>query len=218
MGKESYIEFIGDDQAYLNWVADNPQGYVVNALASKGQGYRVLHNSSCSSVRHLSSAASEGGFTERAYIKICASSVEALKRWSFDHGATSACFSKICKVCFKEDEFRQELAEFARSVEQALRSDARARRERLDDYDGVVSATTVEARVYSRNPEVVAETLLRAGGVCEACFSEAPFRRKSDNSPYLEVHHVTPLSEGGLDLLSNTKALCPNCHRKAHFG
>ncbi|MFG0887285.1 HNH endonuclease [Vibrio sp. CJQ_6] len=72
--------------------------------------------------------------------------------------------------------------------------------------------------VYERNPYVVVQALQRANGNCEVCFQPAPFLRKSDGSPYLEVHHEVPLSQGGEDTLSNVVALCPNCHRKSHFG
>ncbi len=64
---------------------------------------------------------------------------------------------------------------------------------------------------------MVAYVLQRANGYCEECNNPAPFRRASDNSPYLEVHHIKPLSEGGEATTENAKALCPNCHRKAHF-
>ena len=71
---------------------------------------------------------------------------------------------------------------------------------------------------YKRNPDVVAEALIRANGICNGCFKNAPFLRKKDRSPYLEVHHVIPLSEGGEDTVKNVIALCPNCHREKHFG
>ena len=38
------------------------------------------------------------------------------------------------------------------------------------------------------------------------------------NRPFLEVHHVKRLAKGGADVPSNTVALCPNCHRAAHYG
>lgn len=52
----------------------------------------------------------------------------------------------------------------------------------------------------------------RANGHCQLCGMEAPFKRP-DGLPYLEVHHVIPVSEGGCDDVSNLVALCPNCHR-----
>ncbi|WP_223549270.1 HNH endonuclease signature motif containing protein [Pseudomonas sp. A-B-19] len=76
----------------------------------------------------------------------------------------------------------------------------------------------VTSFVYQRNPYVVLRALQRANGVCEHCFSAAPFIRNSDGSPYLEVHHKIPLAQGGKDTFENTVALCPNCHRLMHFG
>ena len=76
----------------------------------------------------------------------------------------------------------------------------------------------VIARAFIRNPDVVAEVLYRANGICENCCQPAPFVRRTDSSPYLEVHHRTPLAENGDDTLENAIALCPNCHRQAHFG
>lgn len=76
----------------------------------------------------------------------------------------------------------------------------------------------VNHTVFIRNQVVVAEVLNRAGGYCEICKNEAPFLRESDNSPYLEVHHKVTLAEGGDDTVENAIALCPNCHRKEHYG
>lgn len=71
---------------------------------------------------------------------------------------------------------------------------------------------------FQRNPDVIAEVLVRADGHCECCGACAPFARSSDGSPYLEVHHVRTLADGGEDTIENAVALCPNCHRKKHFG
>ncbi|HFD4276706.1 TPA: HNH endonuclease [Vibrio parahaemolyticus] len=71
---------------------------------------------------------------------------------------------------------------------------------------------------YRRDPDVVAEALYRAEGFCEKCKEKAPFIKRSNGEPYLEVHHIIPLSQGGLDSLENVISLCPNCHREIHFG
>ena len=71
---------------------------------------------------------------------------------------------------------------------------------------------------YDRSEEVKDATLNRANGICEKCKSPAPFKRKKDNKPYLEVHHIIQLAHGGEDATKNTTALCPNCHRNVHFG
>lgn len=76
----------------------------------------------------------------------------------------------------------------------------------------------VETVVFVRNPDVVDEVLERANGICEKCENKAPFFRKSDNSAYLEVHHKIRLADDGDDTVENAIALCPNCHREAHYG
>ena len=64
---------------------------------------------------------------------------------------------------------------------------------------------------------MIAEVLLRANGMCECCHMPAPFI-KVNCEPYLEVHHVIPLSQDGEDTVDNAEALCPNCHREKHYG
>jgi len=68
---------------------------------------------------------------------------------------------------------------------------------------------------YVRDPAVKAWVLQGAGGKCEGCDAAAPFAG-IDGLPYLEVHHVMPLSSHGSDTTTNAVALCPNCHRRCH--
>jgi len=69
---------------------------------------------------------------------------------------------------------------------------------------------------FLRDPLVKAWVLKNAKGTCEGCNRSAPFEL-IDGSPFLEVHHVRPLAEGGSDQISNAVALCPNCHRRCHL-
>ena len=71
---------------------------------------------------------------------------------------------------------------------------------------------------YVRNPYVVAAALLRAGERCEVPDCARELFLRHDGTPYLEVHHLVPLSKGGADTLSNVAALCPSCHREMHHG
>ena len=71
---------------------------------------------------------------------------------------------------------------------------------------------------YVRDSRVARQALERANGKCEECGNPAPFVRASTGEPYLEVHHETPLAAGGSDTMDNVVALCPNCHRKRHYG
>jgi 5-methylcytosine-specific restriction protein A len=108
--------------------------------------------------------------------------------------------------------------EFRRSVKESLKDNQLNRLKRLTRANKTPKKIKVTSTVFIRNPDVVAETLVRADGTCESCLTEAPFLRVKDRTPYLEVHHKLQLSKGGEDSVDNTIALCPNCHRKEHYG
>lgn len=108
--------------------------------------------------------------------------------------------------------------DFAKKVAESLQLSPAQRRNRLKiakKHPNIIEVTTT---VFIRNPDVVVEVLRRAKGYCESCGKIAPFKRASDGTPYLEVHHLVRLVDNGEDSVENAVALCPNCHRKAHFG
>lgn len=108
--------------------------------------------------------------------------------------------------------------DFDRQVQAAARLSREERNARMRAWPPTPKRMQVTATVFKRNPLVVAAVLERANGHCEDCGQPAPFQRNSDRSPYLEVHHIEHLAEGGNDTPENALALCPNCHRKRHFG
>lgn len=69
---------------------------------------------------------------------------------------------------------------------------------------------TVSILRYTRDKKFMDYVFNHANGICENCKQPAPFRRE-DKSPYLEIHHLTPLADGGADTVENCVALCPNC-------
>ncbi|WP_171175969.1 HNH endonuclease signature motif containing protein [Ruegeria sp. HKCCD8929] len=69
---------------------------------------------------------------------------------------------------------------------------------------------------FVRNSEFVKEVRTRAKGRCECCHTRT--FRNALGEWFLEVHHKVWLSEGGIDEPWNMVALCPNCHRREHFG
>jgi len=73
----------------------------------------------------------------------------------------------------------------------------------------------VVTEVYERDPIVSEYAKRKANGICQLCNKPAPFHNV-DGEPYLETHHIEWLSKDGKDLIENTVALCPNCHRKMH--
>lgn len=75
---------------------------------------------------------------------------------------------------------------------------------------------TTQTTSVIRDPEVKAYVLQEANGVCECCRNPAPFAQ-ADGLPFLEVHHLKYLANGGSDTVENAAALCPNCHRAMHY-
>jgi 5-methylcytosine-specific restriction enzyme A len=118
-----------------------------------------------------------------------------------------------------KEPLRQEThtAKLAIAVADSLRDSSAARKARLAVASTKPSKFIATIIVYQRNPDVVAEVLLRAKGHCELCGSPAPFKSRSTGEPYLEVHHKVQLAHGGDDTVSNAVAACPNCHRREHF-
>lgn len=78
-----------------------------------------------------------------------------------------------------------------------------------------VSEHIIQTR--KRSEAIRLYALKRAQGVCEACGKPASFMTVA-NEPYLEVHHLRRLSDGGPDHPEWVAAICPDCHRHAHYG
>jgi len=69
--------------------------------------------------------------------------------------------------------------------------------------------------VYRRDPKIRAKVLEIANGHCECCGEEGFLSASGER--YLETHHVVGVAERGPDTIANIIAVCPTCHRKAHF-
>jgi hypothetical protein len=113
-------------------------------------------------------------------------------------------------------------AERAAELEKANLSELLGRWTRRRQHAGlgsgkpkVVRGTTIS---FQRDPLVVAIALKRSGGACEV--PSCPYTLFTDSSgrPFLEVHHVRALRDGGDDDPDNVAAICPSHHREAHLG
>jgi 5-methylcytosine-specific restriction protein A len=96
---------------------------------------------------------------------------------------------------------------------------AEARKRALSAFGANEGSGGKEAKkkLYVRSKAVKDYVLLRSRGECESCHEPAPFKRV-DGSPYLEPHHTTRVSDGGLDHPRFVGAICPTCHREIHHG
>lgn len=123
---------------------------------------------------------------------------------------------KMLKEINTPVEYEEELY---KAIKESLKEDSKKRKKRLENRNSLYPDTyEVTTKSFKRNVDVIAEVLIRANGICEKCSKKAPFKRKTDGTPYLEVHHLKRLADGGEDTVANAIAVCPNCHRELHFG
>lgn len=205
-----------DDVAYYKWLTDHQySGYV---LAWDKPSYNRLHFSWCKSI---SGPPSESRKRVTAISrKACSSDLGALWEWALsnpDSIKTEVVSCKHCRPPNFQGASHFELS-FQEQVTESLAEPAANRRKRLKAAPSFPEKKLVLSSVFVRNSDVVAEVLIRANGKCERCKCLAPFVRRTNGTPYLEVHHSVPLADGGEDTVDNAVALCPNCHRQLHHG
>lgn len=95
-------------------------------------------------------------------------------------------------------------------------SDAEIEEKAKESQSTKTSVRTTTSQTYQRNTYVAEYAKRRAKGICQLCSTPAPFKNRL-GEPYLETHHIEWLSKGGADIIENTVALCPNCHKKMHI-
>lgn len=160
------------------------------------------------------------------YLKVALSALEKHIEYLDTHpkGPSSTSMTRVWKAFGGNSEsyapltVEQHVAQEEQSLKASMRDSSAERQRRLKLAARRPASRQVTTTVFVRNQDVVAEVLIRAAGHCERCEAPAPFKRASSGQPYLEVHHRIRLADGGDDTVENALALCPNCHRKAHYG
>ena len=86
--------FLDDDEAYLAWIQDNPQGYVVNCHRSPNPSYLKLHRATCGT---MSDRPARGDtWTCGDYAKACAGDTVQLNRWALRE---TGGLPTLCELC-----------------------------------------------------------------------------------------------------------------------
>ena len=80
-----------------------------------------------------------------------------------------------------------------------------------------------KSKTYIRDPKVGRYALNLADYKCEVESNHKTFICKGSKKPYLESHHLVPISyqenfDVSLDVPANIVALCSNCHNEIHYG
>lgn len=85
-----------------------------------------------------------------------------------------------------------------------------------------IKESKIRKGTWLRNKQIANNAILKCGCVCEFDTNHDLFF-KSDDSKYIEVHHLIPMNAQKdfsvpLDREENIVCLCPTCHREIHFG
>lgn len=89
---------------------------------------------------------------------------------------------------------------------------------------GPVAPARITTLVYARDPAIAVRRFKAAGYCCEVKKTHRLFESRATGRPFVEAHHLVPVSLGkrfpqiNLDQLENIFALCPWCHRAIHHG
>ena len=89
--------FEPDDEKYLSWLNEHPDGFILTSSKSLYPPHTVIHRSSCDKIKKLKGNAKPGGFTERDYIKVYATSVSVLENWVRQKRIDGN--SRKCSIC-----------------------------------------------------------------------------------------------------------------------
>ena len=88
---------------------------------------------------------------------------------------------------------------------------------------GPVREGGMGVRIYARDAHIAINALRMAGYTCAINPEHATFIRRRGNTPYMEPHHLIPISETdrydvSLDREQNIVSLCSHCHNQIHYG
>lgn len=93
------VEFLYNEAGYIAWLGAHPSGFVLHTERVRNPYYMILHRADCPLICAYSTRTRPGGFTERDFIKICASDVDDLRAWVKAHGRPDGSFSSECATC-----------------------------------------------------------------------------------------------------------------------
>ena len=93
----------------------------------------------------------------------------------------------------------------------------------LDVPMDAVEPARMEYKVWRRSGILRAQTIAAAGYRCELHPEHRTFIAERTQKPYMEAHHIIPMSQQesfrhSLDVYANVICLCPVCHRLLHHG
>jgi len=110
MTAELPFQFTPGDPAYLEYLAQHLDGFVLTSSHSYYPLHTVIHRAACPRIRQLQGNALPGGFTERGYLKVFGSDIPSLQQWVVRRRPNGS--SRLCSHC-RPGETTEGRAEFA---------------------------------------------------------------------------------------------------------
>lgn len=218
------LDIENDDYLYLQTLIEKPFSYVLNVRKASTITDVSIHRGWCKTLRTKKRTDRFSPFTGQGYKKVIFSELQEVEEWLADHSLKVKSIRECSNCNPLSDINPQELPDESILFDYQTSQDSIADEltdeqlyEKLALIDEKAKKVLHSSYRYERSPYVRVLVLRRANGICERCNKPAPFLSKN-NKPFLEVHHSQFLSQGGDDVVSNCEALCPNCHRKIHFG
>jgi len=200
--------FDSGDESFLEWMENNPEGYVLNVKRKPSSGFAVFHDSQCSHISGVLSSHRSDAHTKHEKIKVCAEETEPLVEWLTENRPKAVFGAEVCGDC----ELEIEGLGFHRRPEETGEPESY--------QEG--STVTVKANRYERSEAARKACLEHYGAQCQVCglrFEERYGEIGVDGAG-IEVHHVMPLSETDGDVAvhptEDLKPVCPNCHAMLH--
>jgi 5-methylcytosine-specific restriction protein A len=201
--------FDNDDNAYLDWMDNNPSYFIVNAPRTNNSANVLLHKSKC---HHVTTTAGleKGAYTEKNNIKIGSDDLNALKSWFVENNPKFLGDFKECKTCkpFSEKFNDNPIFLFPDTIEN----------ENEILYEGAKKQITVNS--YERNLKARQECIKHYGNKC--CVCETDFEQVYGiiGKDFIHVHHLKEISDIVntyiINPIDDLRPVCPNCHSMLH--
>lgn len=160
------VEFRNDDGGYLAWIAENPDGFVINIPRKYTAPYARVHHAGC---RTIAGRPARGGTWTGPYVKVCSKRVAELQRWAIVEVGQSVAACGICSPAggIPQGDPEQHVAGLGADGNGPVKAGSDVRRE-------TVTALAPERRSVANGPssgrpivEVWADDYIRFGGLPE---------------------------------------------------
>lgn len=178
----------------------------------------------------------------KANISFRSQNVKSMKSAEAEIGMKPVSFNRsfaLDAIAQNEKEFDTYLRILKTSA--SIKAKAKGNKRRPDDYSSGIKSSVLEGYreaagglpvppkicrsglVHQRNRELAEHALLNVNYTCEIDSNHETFTSSASNQPYVEAHHLVPLSKQddyrfSLDVAANVVALCPMCHKHLHHG